>query len=330
MSGETKTILVGTTLARNTDGVVRTAAEMARALGARLHLAHGYFLPSWYGEGPLEPQPDQRAESDDFRQALRDEMTAQLRRVGLGPEAAAELHLEPGPVHRLLSSLAARLEAELVVVGAGDGDRIHRFGLGSTTRRLLGGADRPVLVVRQPPFLPPTRVLAAVDLSPLSADALRGGIALAGRLWQGHQPPRLEVVFVLHPRERELSRQFTAEQIDRFAAEELDRFLRRNTPALAPLAHQRVLVGGAREKLAAEMDSLHPDLVILGTHGRSGFERFLVGSVATDVAARAPRCALIVPPEAARRAAREAEEALRRGGDWSYVSDHREPLVPTR
>jgi nucleotide-binding universal stress UspA family protein len=168
-------------------------------------------------------------------------------------------------------------------------------------------------------------VLAAVDLSELSGDALRGGLELASRLWRGAPAPRIEVVFVLHPSEHG-SRQFSEDQIDRFAAGELARFVRRNAPGLAGGARHRVLVGSPRQRLAEEMESFHPDLVILGTHGRSGFQRFLVGSVATDVAARAPRCTLVMPPEAARQAVEVAEAAAQRSGDWAYVSDSAVPV----
>jgi len=312
-------VLVGTTLTRASDVVVRTAAEVARRLGATLHVAHAYPPQTWLGESSDDTAA---LEGPDRRATLGAEIDGQLSRLGIAPTEVGGRHLEPSPAHRWLTRLAADLAPELVVLGAGERERVRRFGLGSTARRLLGSVTRPVLVVRQPPLLPPTRVMAAVDLSPLSGDALRGGLELAARLWQDAPTPRVEVVFVLHPSEREGSRQFSEDQVDRFAAGELERFVRRNAPAVAGGARRRVLVGGARQRLAEEMDGLHPDLVILGTHGRSGFERFLVGSVATDLVARAPRAALVVPPAAAAAAAAAADdEVAQRSGDWSYVSD---------
>jgi nucleotide-binding universal stress UspA family protein len=41
------------------------------------------------------------------------------------------------------------------------------------------------------------------------------------------------------------------------------------------------------------------DLVVMGTHGRSGFERLLIGSVAEKVLRKAPCPVLLVPPHAA-------------------------------
>lgn len=48
------------------------------------------------------------------------------------------------------------------------------------------------------------------------------------------------------------------------------------------------------ERLAGE---LAPAFIVMGTHGRTGFRRAILGSVAEGVARRAPAPVLIVPPE---------------------------------
>ncbi|HSF42370.1 MAG TPA: universal stress protein [Thermoanaerobaculia bacterium] len=50
-------------------------------------------------------------------------------------------------------------------------------------------------------------------------------------------------------------------------------------------------------------------MIVLGTHGRGGFERFLLGSVASSVVRNAGTSVLVIPPEAAleESLAREAE-----------------------
>jgi nucleotide-binding universal stress UspA family protein len=51
----------------------------------------------------------------------------------------------------------------------------------------------------------------------------------------------------------------------------------------------------------------HPDLIVLGTRQRSGFDRFRIGSVAETVTLRATQPVLIVPPS---RGGRTAESAM--------------------
>jgi len=48
------------------------------------------------------------------------------------------------------------------------------------------------------------------------------------------------------------------------------------------------------EQIAAE---ILPAFIVIGTHGRSGFNRAVMGSVAEGVARRAPVPVIVVPPE---------------------------------
>ncbi len=50
------------------------------------------------------------------------------------------------------------------------------------------------------------------------------------------------------------------------------------------------------EKLAAEIE---PQFIVIGSHGRSGFKRAIMGSVAEGVARRAPVPVMVVPPKRA-------------------------------
>jgi len=54
-------------------------------------------------------------------------------------------------------------------------------------------------------------------------------------------------------------------------------------------------VGNPRIEILATADEWDADLIILGTHGRTGFDHFISGSVAEGVARRAACPVLIVP-----------------------------------
>jgi nucleotide-binding universal stress UspA family protein len=51
---------------------------------------------------------------------------------------------------------------------------------------------------------------------------------------------------------------------------------------------RRILEGDAAREIAAEAERLGAGLIVMGTHGRSGFDRLLLGSVAEKVLRRAP------------------------------------------
>ena len=55
----------------------------------------------------------------------------------------------------------------------------------------------------------------------------------------------------------------------------------------------------ARSEILAQAGALHADLLVMGTHGRSGLDHLLLGSVTEKVLRKAPCPVLVVPPHAA-------------------------------
>jgi nucleotide-binding universal stress UspA family protein len=141
--------------------------------------------------------------------------------------------------------------------------------------------------------LPPRKALAPVDLSPLAAEAFRAGLDILEQIGGGAQI-EVEALFVLSVIQRQVAPQFTPEQADRFADEELRRFVEEHAGARA--VRRKVRAGNTREEIFAEIAAFRPDLVLLGTHGLGGFDRFVIGSVVADVTREAPCSVLVVPP----------------------------------
>jgi nucleotide-binding universal stress UspA family protein len=70
---------------------------------------------------------------------------------------------------------------------------------------------------------------------------------------------------------------------------------RKNLPELGEVVLQ---LGDPREIIVATARKLSADLIVMGTHGRRGFKRFILGSVAESVLRTAPCPVLAVrPPE---------------------------------
>ena len=60
-----------------------------------------------------------------------------------------------------------------------------------------------------------------------------------------------------------------------------------------------VLFGSPESRIVETAEAIHPDLIVLGSHGYSRWERLLLGSVSDSVVHHAPCSVLIVrtPPE---------------------------------
>ncbi|MEM7356358.1 MAG: universal stress protein, partial [Acidobacteriota bacterium] len=285
---------VGTSLTEASDPVVRAGAELARCWNAELHFFHAFSLPVAYFAAPAGVATIPPNLIDSERQVRRRMLDEQLRRLELDPELPTGVVIEAGAVHRMLLDNAAELDADLIVVGASETPgRVLR---GNTADRVLRQATCPVWIATGLSELPPRRTLAPVDLSPLSESCLRRGLELLDALPEG-EGAAVDALFVLTDEERQSSTQFSPEQIERLAYEELDRFVERLAEAEChPIRQRRVRIGDIRTEVVREIEQTPTDLLLLGTHGRSGFERLLLGSVASDLASRAPCDVLIVPP----------------------------------
>jgi len=59
-------------------------------------------------------------------------------------------------------------------------------------------------------------------------------------------------------------------------------------------AESRVVKGDPRDALVDTARSLHADLVVVGSHGRTGLAKLVLGSVAAHVVTHAPCSVLVV------------------------------------
>lgn len=300
MSHPIRSILVGSSLTPGSDAVVGDALVLARALGAKLRIVHGFAPPIAHAvEAPpaawLDPESLLRREEE-----LRQSLTAQVERLGVRGEELEAMALGPQSAHRLLIAAARQSRADLIVVGA----REHGRFLGSTAERVVRQAHAPVFIRRATLQLPPQRVLLPVDLSERAGEAFLTGIDFLGQLSEPDGAwPRVEALFVLLDFVHQLAPQFTAAQVHGLAEQELRRFVEGGAPGRA--VEQRLRVGEVVPEILAEIGAFGADLVILGTHGRGGFERFLLGSVA-EYLARASSCNVLIVPPADRREAKTA------------------------
>ena len=301
-----KTVLIGTSLTRMSDPVVRAGLGVARASGARVFLVHA-FQPQWaYAGGPYLSEAFIQETLETERTLAEKHLLEQIGRLGIRPEELAGKAVAYGPPHRVLIDAADEVEADLVVVGSTESPQLAKL-FGSTADRVIRKATWPVLMVRGELRVPPRRVLMPVDLSPLSGVAFRKGLAALGEV-APVEDVAIEALFVMEGSDR---RHIASEAT---ALQELETFVLRHSAGTGRRVSTRLLQGPVEEEIRKRTEEWAADVVILGTHGRGGFERFLLGSVASDVVRRGPASVMVIPPELApetlRVPARQQEAAF--------------------
>jgi nucleotide-binding universal stress UspA family protein len=285
-----KTVLIGTSLTEMSDPVVRAGLDAARASGARVFLVHA-FQPQWaYAGGPYLSEAFIQETLEAERTLAEKNLVDQIARLGIRPEELAGRAVAYGPPHRVVIDAADEVKADLVVVGSTESPQLSKL-FGSTADRVIRKADWPVLMVRGDLAVPPRRVLMPVDLSPLSGLAFRKGLTVLRQL-APVSGVEIEALFVMEGSGHPLASEGATRH-------ELETFVLRNAAGTGRQVSTRLLQGPVEEEIRKRTEKWKADLIILGTHGRGGFERFLLGSVASDVVRHGPASVLVIPPELA-------------------------------
>ena len=230
----------------------------------------------------------------------------------LGPDVIVR-HGEPAAEGILAE--AETSGADLVVVGTHARSGLGHVLLGSVAAEVLRQSDRPVLVVpevttgRAPGPMRP--VLVGVDFSPHTPAVL----ALARGLAEAYGAP-LELAHVLEGAPEatvDFGGLFTLSDLRSERSEGArvlaERGLERLAADASGVARVHALAGVAETELVRLAQARDAGALVLGTHGRTGFDRLLLGSVAEYAVRHAPCGVLTVSARAAARATAEAARA---------------------
>ena len=282
-------ILAATALGSASDEALRQAHQLGEATRNSVIAVH--VLPEFVGSRPLFPELHRL----DHERVLRTEQVAraalreQWSRV-LGTEATdANLHLSYGTPHSGVLLHAEEIGASLIVVGSGS--RRAGISLGGVSERIVRHAHCPVLVALPPR---PGPVIGATDFSDPALPAVR---------WAELEAARRHLKFaILHSVDLYVSQVASPEvnlpevslQLIEARRDDARERLAQVEAKCQPSGGVLLLEGPAEEAIAKAAEQLDADLVVVGTHGRTGFRRLALGSVAEGIVRRATCSVLVV------------------------------------
>lgn len=264
-----KKILFATSFSARDEKAFRVACQFASAWDATLLVVH---VDDASEETPaISPRLDPR---QDLYRIVPENLEVDVEHILRYGDPADEILEIEG--HR---------NVVLIVLGTHGRKGLDRLFSGSIAEKVMRDADCPVMTIRDSEPEKPidhdglTRVLVPVDFSVYSYAALDFACVLAKTL-------EAEVT-ILHVDE-------SVDESDRRLAEgssqwnqhesEIWNQLTRFTPRDRSIQfHHKLIIGPADKRIPKYANSKHYDLVVLGTHGRNGIGRVLMGSVAERV-----------------------------------------------
>jgi nucleotide-binding universal stress UspA family protein len=275
-----RTVLFAADFSENSRAAFRMACSLAVENKTRLIVLHvvepgSSFLAAGAGE--------------DHHQAA-------LRKMGEiytpGHPIDVEYWTREGSPSAEILHIARELGSDLIVVGTHGRTGLRRLLAGSVATRVLHGTHCPVLALRSHDGPQPAGdvqiILHPTDFSDASDAALSVARWLARDLGA-----RLVVLHVI-PIEVVMDGSIVAESNTAVYRDALERIRERlDGPDLKYPVETRVSRGFAADEIIREASKIGCDLIVMGTHGRTGLRRLLMGCVAESVLSKAD-CPLMV------------------------------------
>jgi universal stress protein E len=241
------------------------------------------------------------------------QMEIDLRKKGISTvETIARFGI---PFERIIEH-SEELDVNLIIIGSGEKEK--QFPLGTTAERIIIYANKPVLVAKQGVSQLIRKILCPIDFSETSERALKNAIHLS-KTFQAH----LIVLTVFEPllssyvgmgqtpgesREKALVKR-QQQRFDRFVTGFNFEHLNWNKKILRGKPHQEIL---------RAIHDTKPDLLVMGSQGKTGLTRIIMGSTTEKVIREMPCSVITVKQEHVIRLPLETEVAeieahLRRG-----------------
>ncbi|CAA7624510.1 universal stress protein [Magnetospirillum sp. SS-4] len=261
-------IMLTTDLAAHTDRAMERAVHLALRFNAALSVLY-----------VIEPMSGSPAHPHD--QSPSDVIEADIRRhlqAVAGVEAA--IIVESGAVDDVAARHAQNWNADLMIAGAHRGDGLGGNFFVNTVERISVASPVPLLVVRNKPFGPYRNALVPVDFLDMSKRSVEEALSLA----PDGNVHLLHVFDVPGGSESGSAQGFETE----FAA-----LLATASPPAARMT-TGIRHGPVTREIIKAAHQDRPDLIVMGTQGRVGLERVLMGSTAHEILQYLPSDVLLI------------------------------------
>lgn len=214
---------------------------------------------------------------------------AEIRTIAAEEDAFIRTRLEEGSPFTSIIDAADEGNFDLIVMGRHGRKVVERAMMGSVTARVIGNSQRDVMVIPEGTSIGWDTIVFATDGSKFSSSAMEKAIDLA-QSYGG----RLTAISVV-----DVTEEFLAQ-----APEAVDRLVEAAKGYLEDVRLKAASVGIAIDTVVRETDAFRAitetaagnkaSVIVMGSHGRTGVRRLLMGSVTEKVIGYAPCPVLVV------------------------------------
>jgi nucleotide-binding universal stress UspA family protein len=274
------------------------AIRVARAAKAKLHIVRVHVPPLSTPDAPAVWDLD-----ESIREQERSHLAAAVGRAQAS-DVEALCDLLEGPITRGLERYVSALGIDLVAMTTHGRSGLKRAVLGSVAEHCVRTTHVPLLLLHprtaddQVPIQPESvkRILIALDGSPESETSIRPAVDLA--LLTGARLTLAMVATAPFDIAATIGTEAVHEYLERARRDALN-YLQKVAARLSGTAHVNTIAVSADRAAQGILrcrDEVDADLIAMATHGRGGWSRIAVGSVAESVLHKSPVPVLILRP----------------------------------
>ncbi|WP_100613754.1 universal stress protein [Confluentibacter citreus] len=195
--------------------------------------------------------------------------------------------LKHGSAIDAIARAAVEINSNLLVLGAGESSVKQNFKLGTTAERIIQKSEKPVFVVKEKTPLNIRQILCPIDFSPASQRALTNAIIIAKKF-----KAQLTILSVCEIQTaswfitNEVTEMENKARCEKHKAR-FESFLKGFS--LSGLNWEPEIPQGiAAEEILNTISKKSIDLLVMGTAGRTGLNRLMLGSVTEKVIREVP------------------------------------------
>lgn len=273
-----KNILVAIDFSESSENVLNNSIQFAKMFHSKITLIH--VLPDDIGNDKVKTLVNQAA--NNHLKEINDKLVSE------GIETGDPI-LDYGRYSDCIVNASDRINANLVIVGSGEKLEKDKFQLGITAENIIRKSDKPVFVVKNKQPLEINNIICPIDFSQESSRALKDAIIIA-RMFKA-KLVILSVYSLFRQTFTKLEAAKINEQRRKDHEVEFNKFLEPFN--FVDVNIEKVLKGGDPAiEILKSIKKTKADLVVMGTTGRSGINKVLMGSV-TEKVVREVLCSFI-------------------------------------
>lgn len=274
----TERLLLATESSEFSEGAIREAIRLAKRCGSKLTAL-----------SVIESNPEFGSEAPAILEKIEKEALAHLDGVKARAKqeavACETVTYEGEDSYKYIVEEAVKQKSTMIIMGRRGKKSFRRLVMGSTTSWTIGHAPCSVLVVPRAAQVDFKSIVVATDGSKYSAAAASEGISIAKR-----NNAKLTVLAVV-PADIAMPTDidFAALQRDKLADQDMQ-MAEKNAKAVKEAAQKAgvdaqafVMSGKPADAIIEIAKDKSADLIVVGSHGRTGLDRLLMGSVTERV-----------------------------------------------